>query len=34
MKGDYTQKYWKHTISKSKVVKEKRFNLTFRHSLK
>ena len=32
MKGDDTQQYWKHTITKTKVVKDPRINLTFRHS--
>ncbi len=32
MKGDDTQKYWKHSITKSKKIKEPRINLTFRHS--
>jgi alkylated DNA repair dioxygenase AlkB len=32
MKGDATQKYWKHTIVKSKVIHSPRINLTFRHS--
>jgi len=32
MKGDETQIYWKHTITKTAVSKEARINLTFRHS--
>jgi len=32
MKGDDTQKYWKHTITKTKLIHEARINLTFRHS--
>lgn len=32
MKGDDTQKYWKHTITKTTTVKTPRINLTFRHS--
>ena len=32
MKGDETQKYWKHTITKTTMVKIPRINLTFRHS--
>lgn len=32
MKGDDTQKYWKHSITQTKVLVEARINLTFRHS--
>lgn len=32
MKNDSTQKYWKHTVPKSKAVNKPRINLTFRHS--
>lgn len=32
MKGDETQIYWKHTITKTEVVKNSRISLTFRHS--
>jgi alkylated DNA repair dioxygenase AlkB len=32
MKGDETQIYWKHTITKTAVIKSPRINLTFRHS--
>jgi alkylated DNA repair dioxygenase AlkB len=32
MKGDYTQLYWKHTITKTTKIKTPRINLTFRHS--
>jgi alkylated DNA repair dioxygenase AlkB len=32
MKGDDTQKYWKHTITKTTLVDDPRINLTFRHS--
>lgn len=32
MKGDDTQKYWKHSITKTTVVTNSRINLTFRHS--
>ncbi len=32
MKGDDTQKYWKHTITKTKIKTSARINLTFRHS--
>ena len=32
MKGDDTQIYWKHTITKTTLTKNSRINLTFRHS--
>jgi alkylated DNA repair dioxygenase AlkB len=32
MKGDETQQYWKHTITKTKKIDTPRINLTFRHS--
>lgn len=32
MKGDETQQYWKHTITKTKKITAPRINLTFRHS--
>jgi len=32
MKGDDTQKYWEHTITKTSIVEDPRINLTFRHS--
>lgn len=32
MKGDDTQKYWKHSITKTTTVLKPRINLTFRHS--
>ena len=32
MKGDNTQIYWKHTITKTTLVENPRINLTFRHS--
>lgn len=32
MKGDNTQKFWKHTITKTAKVNLPRINLTFRHS--
>ena len=32
MKGDETQIYWKHTITKTLLSKNSRINLTFRHS--
>ena len=32
MKGDETQIYWKHTITKTAISKNSRINLTFRHS--
>jgi len=32
MKGDNTQIYWKHSITKTTVFAEARINLTFRHS--
>lgn len=32
MLGDNTQKFWKHTITKTKCVDSPRINLTFRHS--
>jgi alkylated DNA repair dioxygenase AlkB len=32
MKGDETQVYWKHTITQTKIAKNLRISLTFRHS--
>jgi alkylated DNA repair dioxygenase AlkB len=32
MKGDDTQKYWQHGITKTKKIFKPRINLTFRHS--
>ena len=32
MKGDDTQKYWEHSITKTTVAKKPRVSLTFRHS--
>jgi len=32
MKGNNTQKFWKHTITKTTKISQPRINLTFRHS--